>query len=127
MSMIGALRVKVLRWPLVLVLYCVVSVCSSENEEENDSRALEAESARLNPVYYAQMWYRTWQFPVIMLIKGLVSAAVLFFSFATTAIQGMQGFKTESDVNHGPTVIDGTIESYGTPPHHKWFGNWGWG
>uniref|UniRef100_A0A8D8J2E4 (northern house mosquito) hypothetical protein n=1 Tax=Culex pipiens TaxID=7175 RepID=A0A8D8J2E4_CULPI len=111
---------------IVLALYHVVSIgCNSSDEEEQPTTIAtlddgeDEESGRAIADYYAQMWYRTWQFPLITTMSYTTMLAFLFFSFGTSALQGLGYYKSAPE-NEQPIVIDGHIESYGNPFNKFW-------
>ncbi|XP_055623708.1 uncharacterized protein LOC129767113 [Toxorhynchites rutilus septentrionalis] len=116
-NMSSRLWSQLVRTLMILVLYHVI--CISGNLVQRSPAVLDA-SSRSSASYYAEMWYRTWQFPLIIGVKWIAILAFLFFSFGTTAIQGL-GYHRSEPESQQPLVIDGNVESYGNP----WFQSWG--
>ncbi|XP_055607512.1 uncharacterized protein LOC129755174 [Uranotaenia lowii] len=110
----------------VLVVYQVVCVSCQKNGAVVGDFLLsnvKSDEARANALYYATLWYRFWEFPLIITIKWAVLLAVVLFTFGTTAIQGLKNYKSADEGSHGPIYIDGHVESYGAPS--SWFSKWG--
>ncbi|XP_055531787.1 uncharacterized protein LOC129722407 [Wyeomyia smithii] len=124
----GTFEVKVVStWMLLILCHLAYVYCA---KHEAGSRALtqnEKESARLNPVYYAQMWYRTWTFPATLALAWIPIVVVVVYCYLEPALIGAQAIKSQESESgyHGPIIIDGHVESYGSPPLHKWFHKWG--
>ncbi|XP_065086268.1 uncharacterized protein LOC135708191 [Ochlerotatus camptorhynchus] len=119
----------------VLVLCCIVGgACdlhsSSRNETSESSSSLiavgqEGESGRSVLTYYGQMWFRTWQAPLIIVLTGTAALTMMLFSFGSSGIQAAGDYYKSGqlhDQQQQPVVIDGYVESYGDPPHHSFWG-----
>ncbi|XP_062705315.1 uncharacterized protein LOC109423268 [Aedes albopictus] len=113
----------------ILVMCYVVGVaCAFQRSTISDSFsvALKEESGRASAAvdaYYGQMWFRTWQAPLMMALKWIATFTFLMFTFGTTAIQGAAHYyKHENEQSHVPTVINGYVESYGTPAITSFWG-----